>query len=169
MWVMPNGEVFDPNLEFLKDCVSLVDRRLDQIEHSKCPDPDSFGLYDEADHLVGFGFVACQTYMAATAASLKTRKQKALELGPRHGCGKTIAELINAAANYWKHNHDWDFGDEDRRRDKTLDVLDSLDIPDSSYLLVQILWELVHPRPAIFASLVPLIEDWREATRANGS
>jgi hypothetical protein len=45
----------------LNDAAAFVDSKLDLLEESarKSADPDSDGIYDRAEYLAGFGFVAC--------------------------------------------------------------------------------------------------------------
>jgi len=160
--VFSDGRVFDANLNFLKDCLHLIDVRLDEIFNTTCPDPDSFGLYDEADHLVGWGFVACQTYLTATLADQGLSKREFLNRGPQHSCGRTMTELINAVANYWKHNYEWTHDDTSARRERTLESLEALELVSQSYHLVEILSKLVEPEPLLFRNLVPYLEEWRD-------
>lgn len=87
--------VVDFNLDFLKSAAALVDASLDRLDRESIasPDPDTFGIFDEAEYLIGFGFVACQTYLTAIASqsTLKGKKHEALALGPLHRTGQSIA------------------------------------------------------------------------------
>lgn len=125
---------------------------------------------DSAEYWVGAGFVACQKYIAATAAVLDVEKRDALDLGPVHSGGATIASLVNAAANAWKHGDDWMEAairasssgvpePRNKQKDRALDLLDTV-LDDRS-------WN--HPLSGTlaalggdvsFASLLPLLVEW---------
>jgi hypothetical protein len=97
--------ILDFDLDFLKDASDLVDARLDRLDRdtSATPDPDGFGILDQIEYLIGFGFVACQTYLTAKIAASDLERAMALDRGPMHACGRPFAALSNAAANLWKH------------------------------------------------------------------
>ena len=100
------------DLDFLKAALALVDTRLDRLdkeaeENSDWIDPDSSGNLDHTEYIIGFGFVACQMYTTAIISRRKIAKGEARALGPKHRTGRSMTELINAAANYWKHSPDW--------------------------------------------------------------
>jgi hypothetical protein len=40
--------------------------------------PDTFGIFEQMEYLIGFGFVACQTYATAVAGRSKISKREAL-------------------------------------------------------------------------------------------
>ncbi len=57
--------LFDYDLELLRDIVGTIDRHLEMIKQqsTEVEDPNSFGYFDRGEHVVGLGFVACQTYI----------------------------------------------------------------------------------------------------------
>ena len=93
----------DFDLDFLRAAAALVDASLERLGNKAASsDPDAFGIYDETEYISGFGFVACQTYATAVVRRSKIEKREALSLGPKHRTGRSMVELTNAAANYWK-------------------------------------------------------------------
>jgi hypothetical protein len=160
--------ILDFDLDFLKDAAALIDARLERLdkEVTASPDPDAFGAFDQAEYITGFGFVACQTYTTAIMSSckLKLKKHEALALGPKHRTGRSMAELINAAANYWKHSPRGSPDAPSTRAQRTLEVIASLGVDTSaSYLLANTLYEILAPHPARFANLIPFLTQWRDA------
>src|SRR3546814_11527592 len=78
---------------------------------------DERGYVDVAEHRTGLAFVACQTYMATVCGAVGIDKSAALRKGPQHPGGLSKVQIINHAANYWKHNNEWALTKPDRRRE----------------------------------------------------
>ncbi len=154
--------ILDFDLDFLRAAAALVDASLDQLNgkaHAS-PDPDAFGIFDEMEYISGLGFVACQTYATAVASrsQLKNKKREALALGPRHRTGRSMAQLINAAANHWKHSPEWSLDAPTTQAAQTLEVISSLGVDtDSSYPVANMLYAILTPHPARFANLIPFL------------
>ena len=93
----------------------------------------------------------------------------ALDLGPKHRCGKTFAALVNAAANHWKHCTEWDGPKVNRARvDKTLQSLQCLGVNlEQSYVLANALHEILRPHPTRFKQLMLFLERWRDDVQSN--
>lgn len=158
--------VIDFDLDFLQAAVELVDIRLERLdtETEASPDPDAFGIFDQVEYIAGFWFVACQTYIAATASRRKLEKREALTLGPKHRTGHSMAQLINAAANHWKHSAEWSLDALTAQANQTLKVISSLGIDiNGSYPVANALSEILRPHPARFANLIPFLTKWRDA------
>ncbi len=158
----------DFDLDFLKEATALVDGRLERLEGKAeaSPDPDMYGVYDRAEYITGFGFVACQTYATGVMrlSKSKVEKRDALALGPKHRTGPTMIELINAAANHWKHSPEWSLDAPSPDAQKTLQVIASLGVnPQGSYPVANMLHHILTPHPARFANLVPFLTQWRDA------
>ncbi len=158
--------IIDFNLDFLRRAAVLIDASLDRLdrESGASQDPDAFGIFDEAEYLVGFGFVACQTYLTAIASqsTLKGEKRKALSLGPLHRTGQSMAQLVNAAANYWKHSPEWSLDTPSIQAKQTLEVISRLGVDTSApYPTANMLYEILTPHPARFAPLLPFLTQWR--------
>ncbi len=58
----------------------------------------------------------------ATSADLNIKKSRALAFGPKHRSGRTIAAIVNSAANFWKHRDEWKLEGNQARREQTLEV-----------------------------------------------
>lgn len=158
--------MLDFDLDFLRDAVALVDASLERLdrEAKASPDPDAFGIFDQMEYLIGFGFVACQTYATAVASRSKISKREALALGPKHRTGRSMAQLVNATANHWKHSPEWSLDAPTNQAVQTLEVISSLGVDtNGSYPVANILHEILRPLPVRFASLIPFLTQWRDA------
>jgi hypothetical protein len=157
--------ILDFDLDFLKAAVSLVDESLERLagKVDASSDPDAFGIFDKMEYITGFGFVACQTYATAVASrsKLKNRKREALALSPKHRTGLSMAQLINAAANHWKHSPEWPLYAPTTQAKQTLDVISRLGVDtNGSYPLANMLYEILIPHPNRFANLIPFLTQW---------
>ncbi len=160
--------ILDFDLDFLKEATALVDGRLEQLERKAedSPDPDMYGVYDRAEYITGFGFVACQTYATGVMSLSKSKVEKrdALALGPKHRTGLTMIELINAAANHWKHSPEWSLDAPAPHAQKTLKVIAILGVNShGSYPVANMLHHILTPHPARFANLIPFLTQWKDA------
>ena len=159
--------ILDFDLDFLEAATALVDTSLERLhrEAKACPDPDTLGIFDQIDYITGFGFVACQTYATAVVNRSKLEKREAIAAGPKHRTGRSMAQLINAAANYWKHSAEWSLDAPTTQAKQTLEVLQSLgvDTEEGSYPVANTLHEILRPLPARFANLIPFLTQWRDA------
>ena len=156
---------FDYDLELLKDIVRIIDQHLETINQrsTEVDDPDSFGYFDQSEHVLGLGFVTCQTYISAICGHLGMRKQDALSVGPQHSSGQTIVQIINHAANYWKHSDEW-LPDKNHKKKKYIEIAFEAmgNSVEADYPLSSVLTEITSPRKASFESLVELLTSWRE-------
>ena len=76
---------------------------------------------------------------------------------------RTIAAVMNSAANFWKHRNEWPLESNPTRREHTLEAFDALGVPESESSLTGILAALVPVTPPRLTSLLPLLEAWRDA------
>jgi hypothetical protein len=157
------------DLSCLTDAAALVDAKLDLLDEraKQSFDPDALGIYDRAEYLAGFGLVACQTYITEAIAMSGLARDQAFNLGARHECGHSMATLINAVANYWKHEPEWS-QPLSRRAQATADLIASLSVDiDASYVVVNALYELVRPEKPRVRHLIPILAQWRQALHKN--
>jgi len=155
----------DFDLNLLRQLISIIDQHLELMaqESVQVEDADSFGYFDRMEHLTGLGFVACQTYIVSICGSLRIEKRKALAIGPMHSSGQSKAQIINSAANYWKHNSEWILEKSDRQRKRIEESFDLVGFPtNTDYPLSGILTELVYPELAAFQSLIVELKTWRD-------
>lgn len=155
----------DFNLDLLKQLIHIIDQHLDIVSQKAAQedDPDTFGYFDSAEHIIGLGFVACQTYMSSTYGYLRIEKKKALSVGPFHSSGQTKAQIINSAANYWKHNSEWSLGKSEKQKKFIEETFESVGFPvDTDYPLSGVLTEIVSPEYTAFEPLINILVSWRD-------
>ncbi len=99
----------DGELWRLQELFEMLDSKLAEIESriEKSTDPDSNGLCDRGEYFIGLGFVAIQQYLVETTMFTGLSKSEAYKLGPMHPSGATYVGLVNACANWWKHEPEW--------------------------------------------------------------
>lgn len=156
--------LYDFDLAYLQDVTEFLDLRFAQLEDECCAssDPDQFGIFDRTEHLSGLAFTACQTYLEAVCVDRGVSKVTALAHGPLHPCGAYVAQLINHAANWWKHRLQWKAGQLSPQEQRTLDGLAALDL-NSDYPLSEALRNLAGETFPRIAPLVEPLVDWRDA------
>ena len=161
--------IIDHDLDFLKDAVALVDANLDRLEKriSTHRDPTMFGFFDQVEYITGLGFVACQTYATAKRSQRTLLKEEALSIGPKHRTGLPMIMLVNAAANYWKHNLEWSLDVPKKPTQRAVSVISDLGVnPKSPYPITNTLREVLAPYPARFENLIPFLTQWRDGLSA---
>jgi hypothetical protein len=166
VFVLSADDVIDLDLDLLIRLLTIVDQELARVEAEceKSQDPDSLGLLDRAEGLAGLGFVACQQYLHMTYRQFDGgKKWEAIQAGPRHAADVSYAEVINAAANFWKHRGEWDDRAPTHDETRTRAVLDRIFASSGAYPLFNVLHGLLKPEPSRFANIVPLLEGWRNA------
>jgi hypothetical protein len=169
MFIIFKDSVVDCDLLLLAEVLGPVDKHLGRIMSEYRADPemdvDSHGYIDRAEHVTGLGFVASQTYLAATAAFLNIPKRRALAAGPTHKSGRAIADVVNHAANYWKHHDEWSPETFDARQKRIAEAFNDLGFSvDGSYPLCGLLNGLTGPT-ARFGPFVDHFVLWRDDLR----
>ena len=172
MYIKLKNGIFDVDLVFLKKLVALLDSRLDEVQQAidSSSDPEEMGHFDDGEYVIGMGFIACQRYLASTYGPGGISKKTALETGPRHTGGETIAQIINAAANFWKHCDEWDlhstvFRNRAGLKPIQLETIRVIDTVTSweDYTCTNLLAALAAPGQPRLEYLVPQLEAWRDA------
>jgi hypothetical protein len=172
MYLKFDDDILDGDLDFLKDLVTLLDSRLDKVQQAidSSFDPDQMGDFADFEYIAGMGFIACQRYLASTYGPHGISKDIAMETGPRHTGGETIARIINAGANFWKHSDEWDLHSTvGRNRSglkknqlETIQVIETV-TPWADYTCADLLAALVAPAEPRLKCLLPQLEAWRDA------
>jgi hypothetical protein len=158
----------DYDLGLLVEVLQLLDTQLDKIAaQGGDPDREDFShLYERSDHVIGLGFVACQTYLHARSGWAARRKTETLDQGPLHACGRPVVRIANAAANYWKHAPEAGLLScpADTLGPATLEALTAAGVEGSNFIVSQALERLVGTNPpARLLRLIPLLVQWRDA------
>ena len=160
---------------FVKDLFALLDTKLDTLvaDIKACDDPDGMGLLDDAEYVLGMGFVAAQRFLTSAYGWHDIPKNTAISAGPRHKGGQSYAKIVNAAANYWKHVEEWQLHAVVHRdkeqlqsfQSDTMAVIESV-TPWADYTLANLLHELIgEPKLSL---LLPILEQWdRELVAAH--
>jgi hypothetical protein len=159
-----DGDVFDYELKVFADVAAVLDRHIHvSLDETDLERADQMGLLYAAEHATGLGFAACQVYVTATCGFLQVAKDVALKAGPTHAeTGKPIVEIVNAAANHWKHSEEWP--QEEKRKHRREEILASLGcLADEEYPLSNVLAKLTHSQDKPLSSLVPLLAAWRDS------
>jgi hypothetical protein len=156
--------LLDVNLNLLTELINIIDQQLDNtIRQSRgVDDPDGFGYFDSAEQITGLGFVVCQTYVATVCGRLLVEKEKALTVGPQHPSGQTKVQIVNHAANYWKHNGEWPLDRSPKRRMIIEAAFESIGFPvNTEYPLSGVLTEVASPESAGFKPVIAALELWK--------
>jgi hypothetical protein len=185
MYMKIGNDFDDADLYFLKDILIMLDAKLLELDckiqeaRRNSRDPDALGLFDRGEYIIGMGFAACQRYMTSTFCPIIVEKEIALRIGPNHENGESVATIINAAANYWKHCDEWrensltiepesdmakvimrDFNKLTGPQKKTITQIETV-TPWADYTCSNILAYLTKTRELRLSLLVPLLEEWR--------
>lgn len=159
----PGDEIAFYDISVITELLRGIDAQLSKLakEIDNCPDPDSFGLCDLAEGICGMGFVACQWYLSTIYGWLKADKSDALKLGPRHLSGLTCVQLLNDAANYWKHREEWSLKQNREKAARTISNISKLGIDcENDYVLSCVLVSISPSKKMQFAPLIPSLKSW---------
>ena len=91
-----------------------------------------------------------------------------LPKGPKHKSGNTFAKIVDASADYWKHNGEWPLDTPRNRKGKedieaifeTISINSPISVNDP-YPLGNILFELSHTEKEQFNAVFKKILEWR--------
>lgn len=157
MWIEQEAETLLSLILVLDDQLEkLSSRSIDNEE------ADAFGYFDTMEHLTGLAMVAAQTYFATVCGAIRLEKRLALAEGPVHRSGKAKTEIINHAANYWKHNNEWGTERTNRRRKAIEEAFDSVGFPvGTDYPLSGVLTELCEPQFASLKVVTDILRQWK--------
>lgn len=165
MYLKVGEEYADGEMGLLADLLAMVDKEIlrvqEQINASK--DPETDGLLDRGEYFVGIGITAIQQYFTDTLTLTSIDKKTALGLGPRHSKNYSIVQVINAAANYWKHSAEW-YSDTELRKDaqRTIQIVSEVS-GTNDYMLYNSLHALLRSSDVTLCSLLPMLVLWRTA------
>ena len=117
-------------------------------------------LAENTEETMGFVFLACQVFISGTVGNVIGRdkftykeKEKLLKNAPQFKGFRTKIELINAAANYYKHK------DESELSGDTLKIMQGFGLLEKDFPLITTLEELSEDRTV--ATLSEYLIGWR--------
>ena len=164
-----NSKIVDLDFRFLKDFLALLDSKIDEIEKriklSSCPDSD--GLFDEGEYYTGLGFSAIQQYLACAYPQKNINKNTALNFGRKINEKTSVINIINATANYWKHQEEWGIKNivekdllalEPNAR-RTIQLIQEV-TPWDDYTCSNVVASLTQSNSFKLTPLIPIIEEW---------
>jgi hypothetical protein len=175
MFIKTSSGFADGDLSNLKRVLELIDEELDSIQSAirKSADPETDGLLDRGEYLVGIGFAAIQQYIVGTYAQFKISKAEALKLPPTTSTGVSFAAALNAGANFWKHQDEWGLRAVVSRETDTLSppaeqTIKTIELltPWNDYILSNLLACLTQSNEPCFTNLAPILILWRSAVAA---
>lgn len=165
-----NGEIIDIDLPLTLSVLRLLDDKMELIisQASDVSHLDSMGLLDELEHLVAFGVVCVQTYITDMASFARLSKHEAFEFGPTTAGGISKVQIINAAANYWKHRSEWTLNGGGKRKEAIDKLFDEVGYStDTDYPISGVITELLTPMDTRLCNLSPILIDWRNSMFSN--
>jgi hypothetical protein len=93
----------------LVNYLKLLDSELIRINIAitESKDPDSDGLCDSGEYIIGNGLVAIQHYLKSVHCLSRGKASVAFNTPPFVKDDVTFASALNCGANYWKHQEEW--------------------------------------------------------------
>lgn len=165
MYIKIGSEFADEELSYLAEVCSMLDEKI-KIDYAKIKaarDVDIDGAGDHCEYLIGLGFTAMQRYLVDVLDMSKINKNDVLKLGNKFSSEFSIAEIINHAANWWKHEPEWTmiaFDEKELTSNKTINaVLEHAEYP---YALSNILGELLKEQEFCLSNVLPHLIKWRK-------
>ncbi|MCZ4372395.1 hypothetical protein O4H50_11380 [Vibrio diazotrophicus] len=162
MFLKSSGDIIDLNFSILSETFELLDSKLAEIavEVDNNFDDES-SVYDRAEHFVGLGFTVMQQYLVDTLLLTNVDKSVAYSLGPKVTDNVSLISLVNASANWWKHEAEW-FGQNELPKQAESTLKRVLNISGShDYALTNVLVFLVGDKKLAFSPLLPKLMEWR--------
>jgi hypothetical protein len=75
----------------------------------------------------------------------------------------TIPQIINHAANFWKHQDDWRIEKNSKAEVRTREALEKVGVSTKrSYVLSNVLAMIAPSKPERFRTFIPILTAWRE-------
>ena len=148
--------------------INIIDERIDELISLEEEEEIGEEIFEYIEHIVGLGFVVLQQYMTVVYGDFKKDKTDALSKKPKHESGNTFAKIVDASADYWKHNGQWPLDTRRNRKGKedieaifeTISINSPISVNDY-YPLVNILSELSHTEKGQFNAVFKKIQEWR--------
>ena len=157
----------DLDEQFVRGMFRLIDDQ--RISLNKCVNfnnPDDPGPVDDIEYLTGLGFVIGQRYLSMGRGWLGIKPPDCFHHGRKlPNDGPYYAEVINAAANYWKHaEEERDLDDPGMLpviREGTRKVIEALGVDITGpWTNTNVLYKI---GITTFSELMPILEEWNKA------
>lgn len=102
VYIKIGNEYADGCFNHLKLFLRMIDRELSTINSNikKSADPDTDGLCDLGEYLIGYGFVAMQRYVSSTYPQTSKNKGKIYKFEAKLKNDVYFMQAINSGANY---------------------------------------------------------------------
>lgn len=160
------SEVHDTQLPMLESLLEYIDIQLLKIQAciDEGYDADALGIFDSGEYLIGVGFVAVQQHLNESLMSKYLKKHEAFLLGPIHSNNASSISVINAAANWWKHEPEWHLlGAVPKSGEHTYNTI--MDISNQyEYALSNVLASFSETKKLSFTEfIIPRVEEWSKA------
>jgi hypothetical protein len=156
---------YDFDHDMLVSVSTGLDAHLERVrQYANHEDADTWDVLHDIDNIVGLGFTAAQTYLTSVSRALRMRRTEAISRGPKHAGGFTIAQIVNEAANFWKHRDEWEEeateAPRDKRRARTIEVLSAAGVDlKADYPLSSLLERL---KVATVRNIADALIPWRD-------
>lgn len=158
----------DLELFYLKELCLLLDVKVKKIT-DKIPqslNAEAEGLLDYSEYFIGLGFCAMQRYLTDVLDTTGLCKGTVLSLGPKLENGKSVIEVINSLANWWKHESEWQHiayeHEEIKKSNQQYRTTNSvLEVAEYPYVFSTALVEISPNNTLSLFSLISIFIDWR--------
>ncbi|MDO8696251.1 MAG: hypothetical protein Q7J74_03980 [Pseudomonas sp.] len=163
MYLKIDDKYVDYNFPLLSNLLIRLDEELIEVNRLifSTVDPESYGLTERGEYLIGVGFSAMQQYITETLTFTGINKNRALDIGPRHTKEITFIAIVNAAANWWKHSAEWvNQLEQSKLSERTQKIVMAV-TNTREYQLSNVLAELLGTSEIILSALLPNLVLWR--------
>ena len=171
MYIKTQDGFADGDLANLERLLKIIDDDLSSIDGliRESSDPDSEGLFDRGEYMAGVALTAIQQFIGATYSQFKINRTTALRLAPIVNPGLSLVSVLNAGANYWKHQEEWgltvvvsrDVELLGSQAQQTIRIIETL-TPWSDYTCSNLISSLVGNGKVKMMALVPRLILWRQ-------
>ncbi|HIF9447761.1 TPA: hypothetical protein ACX6SQ_000338 [Photobacterium damselae] len=159
-------EFSDVEFFYISEVLKPIDASLSKLNNqiSKADVWEVDYLCDNGEYLIGLGFCIMQRYMFDVLKDIKLNPLEARKLGPCSCFGEPVAELIHIAANYWKHEPEWNIWLEKLKKQSQETVDKVLHHRNSAqYPLSDLLADLNGSSDLTLLGCLSYLIDWRKA------
>lgn len=172
MLINSQDKVHDITIGQLCELLKIIDAKLCEINEciSKSIDPESDGFFDRGEYFIGIGFVAIQQHLSESLIGMDLDKKEAFSLGIIHSSGISSIWIINAAANWWKHEAEWwEKKKVPKNGERAAEII--MDISNQTeYALSNVLASFSESKDLSFIkNIIPHIERWTKEVYAKKS